>query len=185
LRIAFFGRITPVKNVHFMIDVLARIRTSATADLYGPIEDEDYWAHCLTAIEALPPHVTVTAKGCIANEDVPATVAGYDLFFLPTLGENFGHAINEALGAGVPALISDRTPWQALESHEAGWSLPLDKPDAFVRAIDAFAVLDEAGRLRLRRGARRLAERRFAESDAIAAHRAMFQHAIAAGAGEV
>ena len=34
----------------------------------------------------------------------------YDLLFLPTKGENFGHVILESMSAGTPVLISDTTP---------------------------------------------------------------------------
>ena len=34
--------------------------------------------------------------------------------------------IAEALSFGLPALISDRTPWLDLESRNVGWTMPLD-----------------------------------------------------------
>ena len=55
----------------------------------------------------------------------------HDLFFLPTLGENFGHVILEAFCAGCPVLISDQTPWRDLQGKGIGWDLPLDRPDLF------------------------------------------------------
>ncbi len=55
----------------------------------------------------------------------------HDLFFLPTLGENFGHVILEALCAGCPVLISDQTPWRGLEEKGVGWDLSLSKPEMF------------------------------------------------------
>ncbi|RMG75161.1 MAG: glycosyl transferase family 1, partial [Bacteroidetes bacterium] len=62
---------------------------------------------------------------------------------LPTLGENFGHAIFEGLLAGLPVLISDRTPWRGLEAREIGWDLPLEQPEAFVRAIQQAVDMDQ------------------------------------------
>ena len=55
-------------------------------------------------------------------------------FFFPTLGENYGHVIYEALDSGCPVLISDQTPWRGLSEVGAGWDLPLDKPDLFRQA---------------------------------------------------
>ena len=48
------------------------------------------------------------------------------LFALLTLGENFGHAIGEALRAGCPVLISDQTPWTDVVATGAG--VVLDEP---------------------------------------------------------
>jgi glycosyltransferase involved in cell wall biosynthesis len=54
---------------------------------------------------------------------------------LPTQGENFGHAIFEALSAGKPVLISNQTPWRNLTPAKAGWDLSLQQPDHFVQAL--------------------------------------------------
>jgi glycosyltransferase involved in cell wall biosynthesis len=59
------------------------------------------------------------------------------VFYLPTRGENFGHAIAEALSAGLPALISNATPWQNLAAHHAGFDLPLDKNE-FLLALNYY-----------------------------------------------
>jgi len=79
------------------------------------------------------------------------------------------------LCCGVPLLISDRTPWQDLENHAAGWSLPLDTPQAFAAVIDSVAMMPDERRARLSAGARALAERYIASSDAAAAARRMFE----------
>lgn len=181
LRLAFLGRITPVKNVAFAIETMAQVKVPAALDLFGPIADETYWRQCTDAIARLPAHVSVTAKGVLANDAVPETLAEYDLFFLPTLGENFGHAINEALMSGVPALIADTTPWRELEANRAGWDLPIADPAPFADVIDRFAAMDVAARQRYRDGARALAERRYGESDAIEAHRRMFRYVLEMG----
>ncbi|QPI75397.1 glycosyltransferase [Sphingobium sp. Cam5-1] len=59
------------------------------------------------------------------------------MFFLPTLGENFGHVIIEALGAGTPALISDRTPWRDFDRAGCGWIMPLGNAQLFADRIDS------------------------------------------------
>ena len=76
----------------------------------------------------------------MAPELIREAVVSSDLLFLPTAGENFGHAIQEALAAGCPVLISDRTRWRDLAPKGVGWDLPLSAPDRFV------AVLREDGR---------------------------------------
>ena len=121
--------------------------------------------------------------GEIANDDAPRVMAGYDLMFMPTLGENFGHAIFEALGAGTPVLISDRTPWRNLEARRAGFDLSLDDPAAFAAAIDRTAAQTPDERARWRDGARAEAERASLQSDAVALSRAMLQGALAGERG--
>lgn len=51
----------------------------------------------------------------------PPPYAIASLFLLPSHSENFGLVIAEALAAGVPALVTDTTPWSGLAAHGCGW----------------------------------------------------------------
>lgn len=139
LRICFLSRISPMKNLEFALETLYRVKVPVIFTIYGPSEDEVYWAQCRALISQMPRHIRVTYSGPVDHENVVRTIASYDLFFLPTRGENYGHVIHEALRAGVPILISDRTPWRHLEANGAGWALSLDDVGAFVAAIELAA----------------------------------------------
>ena len=78
------------------------------------------------------------------NRNYPHQIAKNHLFFLPTLGENFGHIILEAFCAGCPVLISDQTPWRDLEEKGVGWNLPLDQPELFREVLQRFAGMENA-----------------------------------------
>jgi glycosyltransferase involved in cell wall biosynthesis len=181
LRIVFLSRIDRKKNLDYAIRALSKIRTPATFDIFGPVNDTVYWAECQELMRRLPAHVEASHRGSIPNADVPSTLAGYDLFLLPTRGENFGHAIFDALEVGLPVLISDQTPWRDLERIGAGWSLPLADPDRFAATIDRLAALEPSERDALRRSARSLAEVSLLESDAVARTRAMLIGALSHG----
>ena len=175
LSLVFLGRITPVKNIDYAIKALSLAKTPARFDIIGPASDPAYAKVCEDLAAGLPGHLQVTFLGEIANDDAPAVMAGYDLMFMPTLGENFGHSIFEALGAGTPVLISNRTPWRDLEARHAGFDLPLADPAAFAAAIDRYAALTEAGRKLWRDGARAEAERATRASNAVALSRQMLE----------
>ena len=66
---------------------------------------------------------------------VSSVLKSYDLFFLPTRGENFGHVIMESLSVGTPVLISNKTPWRNLEKIGVGWELPLFDEQKFADKI--------------------------------------------------
>ncbi len=57
----------------------------------------------------------------------PPPYAVASLFVLPSHSENFGLVIAEALAAGVPALVTDTTPWSGLASAGCGWCVPWDQ----------------------------------------------------------
>lgn len=146
MRICLLSRISPMKNVRYAIDVVARLRCPVEFTIHGPIEDRPYWESCQPSIAAAPPGCRIEWKGEVAPDQVRATIARHDLFLLPTLGENFGHVIFESLAAGVPVLVSDRTPWRNLDARGSGWVRPLESPEAFVEVLESAAARDPAAR---------------------------------------
>lgn len=178
LNVIFLGRISPVKNLDFALEALRSVHVPVDFDIYGPVDDANYWSACQAKIARLPAHVRVSHKGVLPHDCVADTMARYDLLFLPSFGENFGHAIHEALSAGVPCLISDQTPWKKLRQQRAGWDIPLREPEAFVAAIEGLRSAPASEREALRRGARAAAEAAFEASGAVRATREMLQTAL-------
>lgn len=128
-RFIFISRITPKKNLRFAIETFAGLtRGRARLDVYGSVRDAEYMRQCETAARGLPPNVEYAYQGELPHERVPEVLRGYHFFVLPTLGENFGHAVIEAMQAGCVPLISDQTPWLELGRERAGWDIPL-RPD--------------------------------------------------------
>ncbi len=178
LRVCFLARISPVKNLEFALEVLRKVTVPVAFHIYGPIGDAGYWSRCQALINSVGPPVSVEYRGGVEHDRVADVLADYDLFFLPTRGENFGHAILEAMLAGTPVLISDTTPWRNLETLNVGWDLPLGSPDAFARAIEAAArrTADESVRQRAQVRAR---ARRWANShEKLESNRRLFLDSI-------
>ena len=79
----------------------------------------------------------------------PPPYAVASLFLLPSHNENFGLVVAEALAHGVPALVTDTTPWRELNTDGRGWCVSWqDYGDALVAAT-------AEGPLRLRERGRR------------------------------
>ncbi|MET3900824.1 glycosyltransferase involved in cell wall biosynthesis [Devosia sp. UYZn731] len=133
--IVFLGRISPMKNLDGAIGVLQGLIGEVDFRVYGPIEDGPYWERCLKLADLLPRSVRFRHMGQIAPDAVPAILGGADVLLLPSHGENFGHVVAEALGAGCPVILSDRTPWRDLQALGVGWDLPLDQPESFTAAL--------------------------------------------------
>ena len=143
LKLVFISRISRKKNIHFLLDCLKGFEEHILLDLYGPVEEEAYRQELEQQIQKLGDNISVNFKGAIPSREVPAVLKNYHGFAMPTLGENFGHAIFEALAAGKPVLISDQTPWRDLEAKKAGWDLPLNQPKAYEKAIRTFLDWDQ------------------------------------------
>lgn len=136
LRVVFASRISPMKNLLGAIDILKRTESDILFHVYGPSENEIYWKTCLLETKKLPNNVKFEYMGHLKPNDVINKLAEYDLFILPTFGENFGHIISEALSAGLPLLISDTTPWRNLLKKGIGWDVPLENPGKFAEHIE-------------------------------------------------
>jgi glycosyltransferase involved in cell wall biosynthesis len=135
LRLVFIARVVAIKNLDMALGFLSKIRGNITFDIYGPIEDVDYWRHCQHIITTLPDSITVNYCGTIAATDVLATLLNYHVLLLPTQGENFGQIILETLCVGRPVLISNQTPWNSIVDESAGWAFPLEQPHAFIATL--------------------------------------------------
>lgn len=137
LRIVFLSRISWEKNLSGALTMLKGLRGEVQLNIYGPLEDKSYWVKCQKIIDSLPRNVQVRYQGSVPYDRVIDVMADHDLFFFPTHGESFGHVVLEALLAGCPVLISDRTPWRDLRSKGVGWDLPLEQPGRFRAALQS------------------------------------------------
>lgn len=169
------ARIAVEKNTLLAIESLRAVKGRVRLDLYGPVYDEAYWAKCREAIAALPPHVEVRNNGALPPEEVPRILAEHHALFMPSAGENFGHTMLEALSAGRPLLISDRTPWRGLEQEHAGWDLPLDRVAGFTEKVELLCAMDQTGFDRWSAGAYRRGERYLGDATPIEASMKMFE----------
>jgi glycosyltransferase involved in cell wall biosynthesis len=178
LRVVFFSRISPKKNLHGALAILKSVNIPVRFTIYGPVEDETYWKRCRQAIADLPAHIVAHYAGPLRPEDVSASLSRHDVLLFPTHGENYGHVIAEAMRCGLVLLISDQTPWKQLESEGVGWDLPLDSPGLFAARLDKLGMMSPEARLEFRK---RVLRKSADSSQAITAersNRALFQGAL-------
>lgn len=134
-RFIFLSRVHPKKNLLSAIRYFENISGSVKFDIYGPLEDESYWNECLKEIEKLPKNIEVQYRGLVSHDKVHEIFSKYDAFLFPTLSENYGHVIAEALIVGCPVIISDQTPWNDVNEYNVGWAIPLRDEKGFCNAI--------------------------------------------------
>ena len=131
LKVIFLSRISRMKNLDGALKMLKDLKGRIKFNIYGPLEDKDYWTECQNIMSSLPRNIECKYRGVVQHNQVTSVMMENDLFFLPTLGENFGHVILEAFLASCPVLLSDQTPWRNLEKKGIGWDLALDQPKHF------------------------------------------------------
>lgn len=177
LRAVFLSRVSPKKNLLGALEILAGVRGQVRLDVFGPLEDEGYWQACLRRAQSLPANVTMEYRGALAHDDVGAAFRGEDLFFFPTLGENYGHVVQEALLAGCPVLLSDTTPWRGLAERGVGWDLPLDDVAGFRAVLERCVAMTADEHAAMSARARSMGVEEAMAADAMADNLAVFREA--------
>ncbi len=175
LKLAFLSRISPKKNLLAVYNYLAAMPPDAevTFDYYGPVDDADYYQQCLKAFAALPPAIKATYCNTLEPTQITAKLSEYHFTILPTLNENFGHAIVESWVAGCPVIISDQTPWRQLSSKKCGWDLPLTDSD-FIATLRTSVNMNQQDYDEWSNGAYRMAEEIVNDHKAIEQNQKLF-----------
>ena len=120
--VLFLSRLHPKKNISVLLEAWRQISTQRPGwklVIAGP--DEGGYAAQLAAQVVRDGIERVQFPGAVYGAAKHALVQASDVFVLPTLSENFGIAVAEALAAGVPAIVSKGAPWSGLETERAGW----------------------------------------------------------------
>lgn len=130
LKIMMVARVNKMKNIHFAIQSISELEAdNIVLDIYGPLEDSEYLNYCKNI--KIKRNIHVNFMGSKSKNELNQLYNNYDLFYLPTLGENYGHAIIESIQNYLPVLISNNTPWRNLEKKEIGFDYSLDEFDKF------------------------------------------------------
>jgi glycosyltransferase involved in cell wall biosynthesis len=162
LRMVYLSLIAEKKNLHLVLKALKDIKIAVQFDIYGPVKDSAYWKQCERLMEDQV-H-TIRYLGVLTPLQVQDVLSDYHVFVLPTKGENFGHAIYEALSVGTPVLISPFTPWGQVQDCGAGITAHLDI-NSLVLAIESFIWYDEQEFSMLSLNAHKLAVDYFYKND--------------------
>lgn len=123
LKLVFLSRISTKKNILLSLKALKGVHGKIIFDIYGPIEDHKYYTNCKYYAETLPSNICVNFKGGIEPNMVTKTLSKYHFFIFPTLGENYGHVIYEALSACVPIITTKSVPKNDLKEKGMGFNL--------------------------------------------------------------
>jgi len=118
----YLGRIHPIKQVDVLITAWARLERSAMdwdLRIVGP--DNDGFLGEMRRLASSLGVQRVRFEGELRGDAKLDAYQSSDLYVLPTLSENFGMTVAEALAAGTPAVVTNGAPWSGLRSEGAGW----------------------------------------------------------------
>jgi glycosyltransferase involved in cell wall biosynthesis len=120
--VTYLGRISPEKNVHALVDAWqsleATARTGWILRLVGfPPKGQSRFADKLARrCESIPDIKVEPFCGLERKWDI---LLESDVVVLPSLTENFGIVVAEALACGIPVVATKGTPWEELLGNSA------------------------------------------------------------------
>lgn len=173
LRLVYLSLISSKKNLDLVLTILKGIATPIVFDIYGPVKDDEYWQSCQSLISGQVHSIRYC--GVVNPTDVSSTLRKYHAFILLTKGENFGHAIYEALSSGTPAIISQHTPWKMLQDHEAGFTVDIQNTEECRRCLERLIGMSQVELAALCDGSARLASKYYEGGDFKAKYESLFQ----------
>jgi glycosyltransferase involved in cell wall biosynthesis len=115
------GRIHPKKGLHTLVRAWASLEQQFPdwrLRIVGP--DELGYVSELMDLATKLKSQRISIEPPIFGAEKLDVLRSADLFVLPTLSENFGLAVAEALASCVPAVVTKGAPWSGLETEHCG-----------------------------------------------------------------
>lgn len=139
LKICFFSRVEPKKNLMFTLKVFDKLNIPCVLDVYGDIANIKYYEDCKKfAKQISTDSKIVNFINHVDFETFSSYSSKYHFSCLHTYAENFGHSIIESFYLGIPVLISkNTTPWKNLCNNGLGYDLDL-KIDLHVSVLEDY-----------------------------------------------
>lgn len=180
LKLVFLSRISEMKNLHFLLAIIAKVRGDVTLNIFGPVaaKDEAYWQTCRSKLARLPANISVAYHGSLDHAEVPRVLHEHHFFILPTRGENFCHAAVESFVNGTPVILSDQTPWLNLDAAHAGFDIRLEDSESWISVLQKCVDMNQLTYSTLLEGTLKYSQR-FSVEEATRQHVAMFEAALA------
>jgi hypothetical protein len=141
-RLLYVGRLVTSKGLHLLLAALARHRvTGWTLTVVGDGPERE----TLSAFAARQ-HLPVQFRGFVPRAGLPEFFADHDVFVFPTLKDEWGLVVGEALRAGLPIVgsVYSEAVCEIVKDGITGWTMRPDRLDSVMAALDrAFAATSE------------------------------------------
>ena len=125
-KIIFVGRVCEHKNLEILIEAFSLFLKDFpqwNLTIVGPIEDKPYYSSLITIINKHSLNEKINFIGNQIGSDLDKEYLEASIFASTSKSENFGMAIAEALGFGLPCLAPKNSPWKIIEENNVGYQI--------------------------------------------------------------
>ncbi|MBA6291509.1 glycosyltransferase [Colwellia sp. MB3u-70] len=143
LKLLYLARVSPKKNLKVFLKALSFVKHGdITFSIAGEIDDINYWNECESLIKQLPKNIKIKYLGAIDRVEVESALQQNQAFILPTLNENYGHSIVEAMINSNIIIISNQTPWSEVK-NEGGFVHSSGDVNAYANTIQVLLEMSK------------------------------------------
>ena len=138
INLLYVGQLIPRKGLHLFLPTLLKwarnnqkIKISLLIAGEGPVKP-------VVETESVPDNLSIKYIGHVSYDDLPEIYKKSTIFVFPTLADEWGIVVNEAMASGLPVLgsIYSQSVEELVEEGSTGWLFRTDFPQEMYNAID-------------------------------------------------
>lgn len=142
----FLSRINPIKGIEFLLEAWSKLpihlRSNWELHIAGNSDPENYVFTLNEKIKKLSIQEFVKFIGPITGKAKMLKYQNSNLFILPTLNENFGNVVAEAMMCECPVITTKNAPWSCLVEDKCGWWIDLSVENLVKVLIESMSLSD-------------------------------------------
>lgn len=159
----FLSRIHPKKGIETLIEAWSQLTNNQRQNWKIEIAGngtKEYISSLQNLINTKKLENEIQIIGPQFREKKIATYHQADLFVLPSYSENFGIVVAEALACGIPVITTNGTPWEELNTFNAGWCVDVGI-EPLIKSLEQALQLTDLQRLQMGKNGRLLIENNY------------------------
>lgn len=119
--VLFLSRIHPKKGLLNLIDAWHQLQPHGWKLMIVGPDENGHKSLVEKKVRSLQLDSSVQFQDAVSGEAKWELYRKASLFVLPTLSENFGIVVAEALACGTPVITTKGAPWSDLDTYQCGW----------------------------------------------------------------
>lgn len=143
----FLSRVNPIKGLDYLIDAWSllpgSLRKEWELQIAGNSDPKDYILTLEKKVNELKLNDSVKFLGSINGSEKLRKYQDANLFILPTLNENFGNVIAEAMMCECPVITTKNAPWSCIQEDKCGWWIDLSIDNLVQVLIESMSLSDD------------------------------------------
>lgn len=143
----FLSRVNPIKGIEYLIDAWEKLPEHLLSEwelhIAGNSDPKDYIHTLKLKVQSKNLQDCIRFLGPINGESKMRKYQDSNIFILPTLNENFGNVVAEAMMCECPVITTTNAPWRCLTDYNCGWWINLSIENLVKSMTEAMSLSDD------------------------------------------